>query len=256
LAPGCAGQALCRLVEGVGAHLEGDREAARARLEDGARRAAVRAPLIQALCLAQLGLIAYDVHDLDEAEQRLSRARAQLGRYALDRCPAGAPVLAGSALVRAVRGWPEDARRDATAAAALLDRLTDFAPWFAAEVELVLARAELRLSDFPGARRRLAAARRRIERIDGAAVLRDWLRTTEAELATYAGRSAPAPLTPAELRVLQFLPTHLSFREIGERTALSANTVKTQANTAYRKLDARSRSDAVARARELGLLES
>jgi LuxR family maltose regulon positive regulatory protein len=56
--------------------------------------------------------------------------------------------------------------------------------------------------------------------------------------------------------VLQYLPTHLSFREIGERTQLSANTVKTQANTAYRKLDVRSRSDAVARARELGLLDA
>ncbi len=258
LAPDCAGQALCRLLEGVGAHLQGQRELGRARLEDGARRAAVRAPLIQALCLAQLGLIAHDEHDLDEAEQRLSRARAQVARYTLDRCPASAPVLAASALVRAQRGRAEDARRDAAAAAALLDGLTDFAPWLVAEVELVLARAELRLSDFPAAQARHAVARRLVARIDDAAVLRGWLRSIEADLAAYAQGSASlrAVLTPAELRVVQFLPTHLSFREIGERTALSANTVKTQANTAYRKLDARSRSDAVARARELGLLAS
>ena len=35
---------------------------------------------------------------------------------------------------------------------------------------------------------------------------------------------------------------------------MSANTVKTQANAVYRKLDVCSRSDAVARAHELGLL--
>ena len=258
LAPDCTGQALCRLVEGVGAHLQGEREHARARLEDGARRAAVRAPLIQALCLAQLGLIAHDEHDLDEAEQRISRARAQVARYTLDRCPAGAPVLAVSAFIRAVCGRAEDARRDATQAAALLDRVVDFTPWFTAQVRLVLARTELRLSDFPAARAQLAGARRLVARIDGATALRAWLRAAESDLATYTQRSASlrAALTPAELRVVQYLPTHLSFREIGELTALSANTVKTQANTAYRKLDACSRSDAVSRARELGLLAS
>ena len=44
-----------------------------------------------------------------------------------------------------------------------------------------------------------------------------------------AGRLT-ASLTTAELKILQFLPTHLSFREIADRTFVSANTVKTQAN--------------------------
>jgi len=51
-------------------------------------------------------------------------------------------------------------------------------------------------------------------------------------------------LTTAELRVLRFLPSHLSFREIAERLHVSANTVKTQAHAIYRKLDASSRSGA------------
>ena len=70
-----------------------------------------------------------------------------------------------------------------------------------------------------------------------------------------AASRLPASLTTAELKILQFLPTHLSFREIAERTFVSANTVKTQANAVYRKLDVCSRSEAVARARELGLLD-
>ena len=62
-------------------------------------------------------------------------------------------------------------------------------------------------------------------------------------------------LTTAELRVLRYLPTHLSFRQIGERLYLSRHTVKTEAISAYRKLGVNSRSDAVRQARELGILE-
>jgi LuxR family maltose regulon positive regulatory protein len=61
-------------------------------------------------------------------------------------------------------------------------------------------------------------------------------------------------LTPAEMRVLEYLPTHLTFREIGERLHLSRFTVKSQALATYRKLGVASRGEAVARARALGLL--
>jgi LuxR family maltose regulon positive regulatory protein len=62
-------------------------------------------------------------------------------------------------------------------------------------------------------------------------------------------------LTPAELRLLPLLPTHLSFPEIGSRLFLSRHTIKTQAISIYRKLDASSRGGAVARARDIGLLD-
>ena len=52
------------------------------------------------------------------------------------------------------------------------------------------------------------------------------------------------------------LSTHLSFREIGERLFVSRNTIKTQAISVYRKLGVSSRSDAIARAAELGLVEA
>ena len=66
------------------------------------------------------------------------------------------------------------------------------------------------------------------------------------------GASAP---TAAELRLLPLLSTHLSFPEIAGQVFLSRNTIKSQANAIYRKLGASSRSQAVARSRELGLLE-
>jgi LuxR family transcriptional regulator, maltose regulon positive regulatory protein len=61
-------------------------------------------------------------------------------------------------------------------------------------------------------------------------------------------------LTAAELRVLPMLTTHLTFKEIGERLFLSRHTVKSHAMSIYRKLDASSRSAAVQRARDVGLL--
>jgi len=87
------------------------------------------------------------------------------------------------------------------------------------------------------------------------------LTTQAVELRTHigsvrSGRSpGPTTLTAAELRLLTFLPTHLSFREIGARLFVSPNTVKTQAISVYRKLGVSTRSDAVQAARALRLLE-
>jgi DNA-binding NarL/FixJ family response regulator len=67
----------------------------------------------------------------------------------------------------------------------------------------------------------------------------------------------PAPgvtLTPRELDVMQLVAEGLSNREIGERLHLGEATVKTHLLTAFPKLDAKTRTGAVTRARELGLL--
>ena len=58
-----------------------------------------------------------------------------------------------------------------------------------------------------------------------------------------------------DLRILRFLPTHLSFEQISQRLFVSRNTVKTQAIAAYRKLGVTSRSEAVERASSLGLVQ-
>jgi len=62
------------------------------------------------------------------------------------------------------------------------------------------------------------------------------------------------PLTPSELRVLQYLPTNLQVPEIAAELFLSVNTVRTHIRHLFAKLGAHGRTDAVARARELGLL--
>jgi LuxR family maltose regulon positive regulatory protein len=63
-------------------------------------------------------------------------------------------------------------------------------------------------------------------------------------------------LTAAELRLLPLLATHLHFSEIGQRLFISKHTVKTQAISIYRKLEVSSRSQAIERVQEIGLLET
>ena len=69
-----------------------------------------------------------------------------------------------------------------------------------------------------------------------------------------AGTTGGAPLSPAELRLLPYLQTHLTVREIGERLFVSRNTASSEIGSIYRKLGASSRSDAVRRAMAVGLL--
>ena len=63
-------------------------------------------------------------------------------------------------------------------------------------------------------------------------------------------------LSPSELRVLRFLPTNLSRPEIASELSVSVNTVNTHIRNIYAKLQARDRSSAVQRARELRLLSA
>ncbi|MBU3702605.1 MAG: hypothetical protein FGM58_11230, partial [Acidimicrobiia bacterium] len=63
-----------------------------------------------------------------------------------------------------------------------------------------------------------------------------------------------AALTDAERRVLAFLPSHRSLPEIAAEMCLSVNTVKTHVRSIYTKLRVGSRSEAVERASETGLL--
>jgi LuxR family maltose regulon positive regulatory protein len=62
------------------------------------------------------------------------------------------------------------------------------------------------------------------------------------------------PVSKSELRVLRYLPTHLSAQEIAGELYVSPNTVKTHMRTLYAKLGAHSRGEAVDRARATGLL--
>jgi LuxR family maltose regulon positive regulatory protein len=122
---------------------------------------------------------------------------------------------------------------------------------------LLLARTSLLLGDVALARVLVREIDGLIELIPDAAHFETML--TELKQATHADQIplgvTATPMTPAELRVLRYLPTHLTFAAIAEELFVSRNTVKTQAIAIYRKLGVSSRDPAVAAARRLGLLE-
>jgi LuxR family maltose regulon positive regulatory protein len=83
----------------------------------------------------------------------------------------------------------------------------------------------------------------------------------EAEGRTSQGKADLPPIQPLieplsrrELEVLQLIAQGLSNREIGERLFLALSTVKGHSRIIFDKLQVQRRTEAVARARELGLL--
>jgi LuxR family maltose regulon positive regulatory protein len=62
------------------------------------------------------------------------------------------------------------------------------------------------------------------------------------------------PLSQSEIRVLRYMPTNLSTPEIARELSLSVHTVRTHIRHLFAKLGAHARTEAVARARALGLL--
>ena len=102
----------------------------------------------------------------------------------------------------------------------------------------------------------MAEAGRSVRAMPESPTLHSWLTEAHSQLELATGSAGDGlTLTSAELRVLRMLPTHLSFPAIAAQLFVSTNTVKTHVRALYRKLDASSRSDAVAHAAAAGLLD-
>jgi LuxR family transcriptional regulator, maltose regulon positive regulatory protein len=209
------------------------------------------------LALAERSLIATSRGDGAAADDLAERARAAVHDAHLDEHITTGPVHAASARAAMRAGDHERARIELAAAQRLRPILTWGFPTISVQTRLELARVHVGVSDVPGARTLLAEVDEILAHRPDLGVLT----TQAAELRRHvgsvrSGRSpGPSTLTAAELRLLTFLPTHLSFREIGARLFVSPNTVKTQAISIYRKLGVSARSDAVQAARDLRLLE-
>ncbi|NOR89758.1 MAG: hypothetical protein GQ524_05845 [Anaerolineales bacterium] len=62
------------------------------------------------------------------------------------------------------------------------------------------------------------------------------------------------PLTEREMEVLRLLATHLSSTEIAGQLVIATSTVRSHIKNIYSKLRVHSRTEAVEKAREIGLL--
>ena len=207
---------------------------------------------------SERALLALERGDLAAAESELALAGAFVEDVPSTDYVVTAILLAVTARLAIAKGQGARARTTLVAAQRTRPMLTHALSWFAVHTRLELAKAHLALSDARGAATLSREADEILRRRPALGTLVADAKAVRARLSTVADESSGwvSTLTAAELRLLPLLTTHLSFREIAERLFVSRNTVKTQAISVYRKLDASSRSEAIERAIELGLVDA
>ncbi|MGZ6295729.1 MAG: LuxR C-terminal-related transcriptional regulator [Candidatus Limnocylindrales bacterium] len=241
----------------AGRHEEANEHLAQAVAEYGLvpppRRVAHTAAAIAA---SQRASLAMAIKEWRAAREHVVQARAIVRAGRLDGHVAGLVVDAVAARLAIQRGAAAQARVDLARAQRNRALLTHALAWQAVRTRLDLARVCLAVVDVGGARTLLQEVRDILELRPDLGTLVEEAEALQGQvLEAGRARQSASSLTIAELRLLPLLATHLTFREIGQRLFLSPNTVKSQALSIYRKLDASSRSEAVASAIEAGLAD-
>jgi LuxR family maltose regulon positive regulatory protein len=213
------------------------------------------APPLAAVVLAERGIIAARRDDWAEALALADRALELIGGGEFDAYWTSALVYTWAARAALHRGNLDAARQHLTRAAGLRPLLTHALPVVSVQALLELAHGYIALGDPGGAHAVLQQADNIFRQRPSLGALPAQADELREQLATMRRTGLGASsLTTAELRLLPLLATHLSFREIAERLYLSPNTVKSEAISIYRKLGVFSRSDAVRRGQQLGML--
>jgi LuxR family maltose regulon positive regulatory protein len=247
------------LVHAAALAMGGDRETSAAATADAARHAALLGMAETAvLALSAAASTALEDARPADAQAFITEAGEWLAAAKIERYPTTTTLLAVRARSAVEEGDASAATRDLRLAEQLRPRLTHALPWLAVHTRLGLAQAHLGLGEVPDARTLLVEIDDILRRRPDMGTLRaavDALRHRLSALVDARLSGWPSTLTAAELRLLPVLATHLSFREIGERLFISRNTVKTEAISIYRKLGVASRTGALERARQLGLVD-
>jgi LuxR family transcriptional regulator, maltose regulon positive regulatory protein len=241
------------LLQGVARVLSGDPDGGDAFFEDAVGMRESGAPDVLAEALSERALLAMTRGEWSRAEVLAGQAAAVLDQAGIE----DLLTAAVRARVACHRGDVPAARRELIAAQRLRPLVTYAQPHLAVQARIELTRVCIALNDMAGARtlmREIEEVLRRRPDLGTLAGETQALRTRLATERRPSGQGASS-LTAAELRLLPMLATHLSGPEIAAELFLSPHTVKSHQLSLYRKLGTSSRSQAVARARELGLLE-
>ena len=205
---------------------------------------------------SELALVAMDGGRWAEASDRVARALAIVDEYRMYDYATSVILFAAAARLALHEADVKGVDRLLTRAMRARPACTYVLPYLAVRGRLVLAKVFLARGDHASARHLL----REIDDVLGhrpdLGVLVDEVRDLRGLVSAGAGAGAAGgpPLTPAELRLLPYLQTHLTIAEIGERLFVSRNTVGSEVASIYRKLGVSSRSGAVHRATTIGLL--
>ena len=208
------------------------------------------------IALASRASNAIDTGDWQTAEWLAQESHEEFGRTNLGEIASSLLAHAVVARVAIHNGDQAQGRAELVHAQLARPQASYALPWLGVAALLDLAHAYLAISDVAGARSTLAEAERIARRRPRLGTLITGLDGVRGRLADASGTlTGPSALTPAELRLLPFLSTYLTFEEIAIRLSLSRHTIKSQAIAVYAKLQATSRSQAVERAVELGLID-
>jgi len=239
-------------LQGLARVLGGDPDSGDAFLED-AISIREMAPDVLSEALCGRSLLAMARNQWSQAETFASQAGTVMRRAGLE-----SPIVcAVQARVALHRGDSVAVRQELASAQRLRHLFTYALPHYALQARIELIRVHLALADLAGARTLMREVDELLKRRPDLGTLVGEAAALRAQLARQRGTvsAGASALTAAELRLLPLLSTHLSLAEIAAELFVSPNTAKTHAVSIYRKLGAGSRGQAVARARELGLLE-
>jgi LuxR family maltose regulon positive regulatory protein len=246
------------LLQGIARILCGDLDGGDLSLEDAVSVGEVTGASDDlAVTLCERSLVAMTRNQWDRAEVLAGRARTVLRRAGIEESYTTPLICALRARAAMHRADVPAARRELVTAQHLRPLLTYALPHLAVQARIELARVHLALADQAGARTLMREVDDLLKRRPGLGTLADQAQALRAQLSRERGSGIPgaSALTAAELRLLPLLSTHLSLPEIAEQMFLSHSTIKSEAMSVYRKLGVSSRSQAVDRSRDLGLLE-
>jgi LuxR family transcriptional regulator, maltose regulon positive regulatory protein len=246
------------LLQGIAHILGGDRDGGDAYLEDavsGTEEVGAHENLAFALC--ERSLVAMARGEWKRAGALAAQAGRVLRRAGIEDSRVTPLLCAARARVALHRGDVPAVRRELATAQRLRHLLTYALPHVAVQARIELTRVHLALADLAGARTVIREVDDLLRRRPDLGTLVGEAEALRAQLSRQRGARSPgaSALTAAELRVVPLLATHLTSDEIATELFVSVHTVKSQQASLYRKLGTSSRSQAVARARQLGLLE-
>jgi LuxR family maltose regulon positive regulatory protein len=204
------------------------------------------------ICETQLAWLAMDRGEWAEADGRLQRALATIEERPMDDFVFSIPAFAGAARLSVRRGDLNQAHRQLTRAMRDRPSATYLLPCHAVRLRLHLAKVYLAIADRQTVRQLLREIDDILAHRPALGTLVDEVKGFRAVLAS-SKVSKPAgtlPLTPAELRLLPYLQTHLTADKIASRLFLSSHTVKAEIKAIYRKLGVSSQRHSATRNRD------
>jgi ATP/maltotriose-dependent transcriptional regulator MalT len=204
-----------------------------------------------------LALVALERGRLVSARGHAEKAKAAVGRIGTGRSWLGANACAALGSVLAAEGSLASAEHELASAERFFS--DEVATLHHTWLLILLVRVRLRRGRLGEAAATLRTVREALGELSDSGAAPALADEVERELEQAKGRASSGevlePPSEAETAVLRLLASDLSTREIGERLFLSPNTIRSHTRALYHKLRVHSRTDAIARATALGLLE-